>query len=277
ILVLLAGGLIVAFVQRKVSKGYLLVGLLLLAAYDMMSVDNRYVKEDRMVPDRLEAEQLIQQQQQPADRFIMQNIDSGKGWPYRAYPLMSNPFNNAIPAYFYPSIGGYTGVKLGYYQEMVDNFLTNDQGSPTINADSHTALDMLNVKYISAGQQLPFPGYTEVFNENDQYVYRNDDVLPKAFFVDSVTTVSTPNQAIERMKADSFHPAKHAIVETDEPITSATDSTASVSIPSYSAKTIEMETSSDDAGFLVLSEIYYPDGWQATLDGEPTKIYKTNF
>jgi len=273
----LAGGLIVVFVQRKISKGYLLAGLLVLAAYDMMSVDNRYVKEDRMVPDRLEAEQLIQQQQQPADRFIMQNIESGEGWPYRAYPLMSNPFNNAVPAYFYPSIGGYTGVKLGYYQDMVDNFLTNSNGQPTIKSDSHAVLDMLNVKYISIGQQLSLSGYTEVFNENGQHVYRNDDVLPKAFFVDSVSTVATPSEAVEGMKAASFRPAKQAIVETKESITSSTDSTATVALTSYSAKTIELESSTDEAGFLVLSEIYYPDGWKATIDGEATEIYKTNF
>src|SRR5699024_1287761 len=112
ILVLLAGGLIVVFVQRKISKGYLLAGLLVLAAYDMMSVDNRYVKEDRMVPDRLEDEQLIQQQQQPADRFIMQNIESGEGWSYRAYPLICVDVHIGFPAYFYPCSGGYTGVKL---------------------------------------------------------------------------------------------------------------------------------------------------------------------
>ena len=277
ILVLLAGGLIVAFLKRKISKGYLLVGLLLLVAYDMLRVDGRYVKEARMVSDRIEAEQLIQQQQQPADRFIMKNIDSEKGWPYRAYPLMSNPFNNAIPAYFYPSIGGYTGVKLGYYQDMVDNFLTNDRGNPTINKQTHAILDLLNVKYISIGQQLPFPGYTEVFNQNGQYVYSNDDVLPKAFFVPSVTTVEGPHEAIEQMKSADFRPANQAVVETDASIKSAVDSTAEVSVSSYSAKTIELKTSSTQDGFVVLSEIYYADGWEATIDGEPMEIYKTNF
>ena len=277
ILVLLAGGLIVAFVKRKISKGYLLAGLLLLAAYDMLRVDSRYVKQDRMVSDRLEAEQLIQQQQQPADRFIMKNTDSENGWPYRAYPLMSNPFNNAIPAYFYPSIGGYTGVKIGYYQEMVDNFLTNERGNPTINMQSHAMLDLLNVKYISINQQLPFSGYTEVFSQNGQRVYRNDDVLPKAFFVNSVTSVNTPQEAVRQMKGTDFNPANQAIVETTTPIESFVDSTAEVSITSYSANRIELKTSAQNDGFIVLSEIYYPDGWEASIDGEPVEILKTNF
>jgi hypothetical protein len=273
ILVLLASALIVGFIKGKISKGYFLAGLILLAAYDMVSVDNRYVDESQMVADRLEREQIIQQRQTPADKFIMQNINSEEGYPYRVFTLDRNPFNNAIPSYFYPIIGGYTGAKLSYYQDMVDHLLMNDNSG-----FNHPILDMLNVKYITIQQQLPFSGYTEVFNQNGQRVYRNDDVLPKAFFVDSVTTVSGPKQAVDMMKSSaSFNPASNAIVETDESIQISEDTTANVTITTYNAKTIELETSSSEDGFLVLSEVYYPAGWHATIDGEPAKIYKTNF
>lgn len=277
ILSLLAGILILAFAWNKLSKGYLLIGLLFLTAFDMLTLDNRYVNEAGMFPDRLEAEQLIRKQKQPADHFIMQNIASGMGWPYRAYPLMSNPFNNAIPSYFYPSIGGYTGVKLGYYQETVEHFLTEDSGNATIHKGSHKILDMLNVKYISTQQPLSLPGYSEVFSQQNQYVYQNEDVLPKAFFVDSIIPVASPTEAMEQLKKNSFHPSQQAIVETEDTITASTDSTAEVKVTSYDAKNIQIETSSGDDGFLVLSEIYYPDGWHVTIDDEPAKIYKTNF
>lgn len=276
VLSLLAAGLIVGFINRKVSKGYFLIGLLLLTTYDMLSVDSRYVKNDRMVSDHLKAENMIQQRQSPADKFIMQHDNSGEGWPYRTYPLMSNPFNNAIPSYFYPTIGGYTGVKLGYYQELIENFLTTEGGSATLTPNSHAILDMLNVKFITLPQQMPYPGYTQVFSQGNQRVYRNDDVLPKAFFVDSVVTVSQPHQAIEQMKTSGFNPAATAIIETSDPISTTNDS-ATVSVTSYNAKTITLETSANQKKFLVLSEIYYPAGWEATIDGESTKIYKTNY
>jgi len=273
ILALLAGGLIVGFVQRKVSKGYVLAGLLLLTAYDMLDIDSRYVNEQQMASDRLEAEQMIQQRQTAADKFIMQNINSSEDYPYRVFPLMRNPFNNAMPAYFYPTIGGYTGAKLSHYQDLVDHLLMN--GNQGIN---DPILDMLNVKYVTAQQPLPFSGYTEVFNQNGQRVYRNNNVLPKAFFVDSVKVVDTPQQAVDLMKPSTgFEPAHTAIVETNDAISTSTDTTASVSISSYNAKTIKLETSSNNDGFLVLSEIYYPAGWKATIDGKPVKIYKTNF
>lgn len=273
ILVLLAGGLIIGFMKRKVSKGYFLIGLLLLTSYDMLRIDARYVNESSMVPDRFDTEQRLQQQQQPVDKYVMENINSGEDYPYRVFPLMRNPFNNAIPSYFYPTIGGYTGAKLAHYQDMVDHLLMNDQTSM-----NEPILDMLNVKYVTAQQQIPLQGYTEVFSQDGQRAYRNDDVLPKAFFVDSATTVGSPQQAVDQMKPGThFDPATNAIVETSDQLVASTDSTASVTLTSYDAKTIELETSSGAEGFLVLSEIYYPAGWEATIDGEPTQIYKTDF
>ena len=273
ILALLASGLIVGFVKRKVSKGYFLAGLLLLTAYDMLSVDSRYVSEEQMVSKAADTERLIQRQQQPADKFIMNNINDPAGYPYRVFPLSRNPFNNAVPSYFYPTVGGYTGAKLAHYQDLIDHLLMD--GSRGFN---DAVLDMLNVKYVTARQQLPFSGYTEVFSQDGHRVYRNDDVLPKAFFVDSVVTVQTPQEAVDRMKpAANFNPSTTAIVETGETLTASEDTTAEVSVSRYNAKTIEIESSSNQDGFLVLSEIYYPAGWHATIDGEQAQIYKTNF
>jgi hypothetical protein len=273
VIVLLAGALIWLLTRKKISKGYFLIGLLLLTAYDMLSIGNRYVSEDQMVSKRLEAEQLIHQQQTEVDRFIMKNIESEEGYPYRVFPLADNAFNNAIPSYLYPSIGGYTGAKLGHYQDLIDYLLMD--GNRGFN---DPILDMLNVKYVTIQQSLTLSGYTEVQSHDGKRVYRNDDVLPKAFFVDSVITVSTPQQAAERMQPQSnFNPASTAIVETNDTIAATPDTTAEVSIKTYNSKTIELETSSSEDGFLVLSEIYYPAGWKATVDGETTKIYKTNF
>lgn len=44
----------------------------------------------------------------------------------------------------------------------------------------------------------------------------------------------------------------------------------------YSENRIKIKTENQSAGFLVLSNIYYP-GWQAKIDGSPIKIYLTNY
>jgi hypothetical protein len=53
--------------------------------------------------------------------------------------------------------------------------------------------------------------------------------------------------------------------------------TSSVTITSYHAHDITLEAFSDKPSLLVLSEIYYPPGWKAYVDGKETKIYKTNY
>ena len=74
-----------------------------------------------------------------------------------------------------------------------------------------------------------------------------------------------------------FNPSKTAIVQTGDAVNSSVDSTAQVTIESYKPNEITLNTSSEKDQFLVLSEIYYPVGWEATIDGESTEIYKTNF
>ncbi len=221
---------------------------------------------------RINAEEFLQRQMSPIDEFILSHIESEEDWPYRVFPLLSNPFNNAVPSYFYPSIGGYSGAKLAIYDDLITHILM-------LNGSINMAvLDMLNVKYITYNQPLPFPNTKVTFKSNGRFVIENTDVLPKAFFVDSVATVASPRKAALQMKPPGdFNPAKVAVVQTNETITVQTDTTASVEVTTYSGPLIRLRTETNEPGFMVLSEIYYPPGWTATIDGEPVEIYKTNY
>ncbi len=272
VLVLLASALIVLFYKRKIGVGIFLAGLFILGAYDMISVANRYINEENLIASRINTEQYLQRQKGPLDAFIMNHIESEEGWPFRVFPLLSNPFNNAVPSYFYPSIGGYSGAKLAIYDDLIEHILMING---TINM---SVLDMLNVKYITYNRPLPFPNTKAVYQNKGRYVIENTDVLPKVFFVDSVITVTSPRKAALQMKPPGdFNPAQFAIVQTNENITIEPDSTAQVEVTTYNAAQITLQTETQKEGFLVLSEIYYPAGWTATLDGKPLKIYQTNF
>ncbi|MBN2732602.1 MAG: YfhO family protein, partial [Balneolaceae bacterium] len=271
LLVVLASALIVAFTQRKLSVGFFLAGLLIIAAYDMLSVGNRYISEQSLVSDDYNAEQILAQRKRPIDTFLQENVQSDKPYPYRVFPLLDNPFNNAVPSAFYPTIGGYSGAKLSYYQDLIDAVLMQ-QGSINM-----PVLDMLNVKYVTFNRPLPFPNMQQVYSQNNRVVMENTDVLPKAFFVDSVANASSPQDAVNALNSSSFNPAKWAIVESENKLTTQPDSAAHVQVTSYEANQITLSAKRSTPGFLVLSEIWYPAGWEATINGEPAKIYKTNF
>ena len=261
------------FVSRKIGWGYFAVSIIILAAIDLLTVDSRYLKEGTLVPQRTDSEQMVQQRQRDTDQFIRSNINHTEGWPYRVFPQNRNPFNNAVPAYFYPSIGGYTGAKISYYQELIENFLAARTPDSRI-------LDMLNVKYMATQGGAADPSLQQVYQGQQGVVFENQDVLPKAFFVDSVITTQLAETSLNTLKNSSFDPATTAIVRVDEKgktFNTQTDTSTSITITDYEPRNITMDVSRQNGGFMVLSEVYYPEGWRAFIDGEETPIYKTNY
>jgi hypothetical protein len=268
------GCLMIAFYfQQKIGGGYLLLSLLFLTAADLLLAGNRYISEHALVDRDLELTQVIESQRSPADEYIRDHILSEEGYPYRVLPLDDNPFNNAVPSYFYPSIGGYTGAKLSLIQDVIDEGLF--VGPRGVNL---AMLDMLNVRFISAQRPLPLEEFQEVLSQNDYYVYENNHVLPKAWFADQVVLAESPREAFEMvLPGQGFDPSQTAIVESFENIEASEDPGAEIEILLYTARRMEFELRRSTPGFLVLSEIYYPPGWIARLNGEEIPIYKTNY
>jgi hypothetical protein len=80
-----------------------------------------------------------------------------------------------------------------------------------------------------------------------------------------------------------FDPAQMALLEVEDfggreikPPPAGEVAEARVTVVSYQAHRIELETDNPQAGFLILSEIYYR-GWDARIDGEKTPVYRPNY
>lgn len=270
ILVGIALGLIYLLVANKIAPSFILLGLATLVMIDMVGVGKGYVSEGSYQQSGFDAERFIESRERPIDTWLQTAVKTEEPWEYRVLPLDANPFNNAIPSYFYQSLGGYSGAKLGIYQDVIDEALF---GGPTgINTG---VLAMLNTKYITYNGQVP--GFEVAHQAGGSIALELTNVLPKAYFVDSVTSTSDPRQAMEYIKSADFNPAAQAIVLGDGVPTVSTDSAATVRVTEYHAHKITLETSRSTDGFLVLGEIYYNDGWTATLDGQELEIYRTNY
>jgi hypothetical protein len=79
---------------------------------------------------------------------------------------------------------------------------------------------------------------------------------------------------IERLAASAGGIKEHGFLR----VLSHSDDTkrAQAQITRYEPNRIELATSNPNEGFLVLSEIFY-QGWEARVDGVPTRIYRTNY
>jgi len=263
--------IIVAMLYRKIPVYVGASLLIIILLYDLTQVDQRYLSENSLVDQHFEREDVLERRERDLDEFIQQNITHQEGWPYRVLPILDNAFNNAVPSYFYPSAGGYSGAKLSYYQDVIDEaFFSGPAGLNT------GVLSMLNIRYLTFQQPIPLPGFETAFESDNGTVIENQSVLPKAFFVDSVVVRDSQSAVLESIKAE-FDPSETAFVAEELVNRSLPDSTASVVITEYNANQIKADITRSKPGFLVLGEIWYPPGWQATLNGEETPVVRTNY
>lgn len=259
----------------KLAIGIASFGIILLVGVDMISVGKRYIPERVIVNNNVDAVAYLESQKRDIDQYIIDNIYSENNeYENRVFPLLVSTFQDATPSYFYPTIGGYTGAKLSIVADIQNNDGPLFKGSGGLNLE---LLGALNIKYITYQPGLAMPGLTQVFAGNSGAVYENEKLLPKAFFVDSVVTVDSPIEAFDFINRMGVDYSKVAVVETTGNLSTSTDSTSTIAFTNYTGPEMTMEISREKPGFLVLSEIYYPAGWTATLNGEEIPIHKTNY
>ena len=80
------------------------------------------------------------------------------------------------------------------------------------------------------------------------------------------------------MNDPGFNPARTAVLyETLPDPIGRVDSMHAPSILSYQSREITVAAEAPGTSLLVLSEVYYPAGWKAYIDGKETKIHRTNY
>jgi hypothetical protein len=137
---------------------------------------------------------------------------------------------------------------------------------------------MLNVKYMPITQQAQLPEFKTVFSDKNGVVLELEQTLPKAWFVFDANKATSGKEALDYVSSPSFDPWSSAIVEGLEVEADFEVEDESIAtVTTYEPRKITIKTSNPEDGFLVLSEMYYPKGWKAFLDGNEIPIYKTNF
>lgn len=267
IFVALAAAGLWAYWTKKIKAQYALALWALLIIADMWPINKRYLNNDNFVSKR-KAETPFEAS--PADQAILQD----KSLDYRVLNMSVNPWSDASTSYFHKSIGGYHGAKLGRYQEMIEHHLspelqkfqtvkTLDDFDPVLSGLK--ALNMLNTKYI-----IYNPNAAPVLN---QYAFGN------AWFVNSYQLVANADEEINAI--DQVDVKSVAVVnqefKNDMPTQISVDSIASITLTSYAPNKLVYKSTANDDQLAVFSEIYYPKGWIAKVDGVEKPILRANY
>ena len=277
-MVIIAIGLAILyfFIVGKLKKTYTIGAIALLCLVDMWGVNKRYLNDEQFVPNSIKRTTFVQT---PADKHILQD----DALDYRVLNLTGSTFNENNTSYWHKSIGGYHAAKLRRYQEMIDHHISPEieaayneiaQASGVmeeVDGSKFNVLNMLNTKYFI----LPAGRNGEAIPIQNPYAYGN------AWFVKNVSYVANANEEIETLY--DINPRETAVVDKrfEETLkgvtTNVTDSLASITLTSYSPNHLVYETTNENDGIAIFSEIYYPDGWQVTIDGQPATLARANY
>lgn len=151
-------------------------------------------------------------------------------------------------------------------------------------------MSLLGVRYIleyknaeqqqALTQEKRFPPalFTIVWEDNAWRIWEYKKALPRAWFAGSLRVEKDPQRIVDFILNEQIDLTQEAIVgEMPDGVSSHTGPTrTNVVIRGYFPTRIELEVVSSDSGMVVISDTYFP-GWVARVDGELTKIYRTNY
>lgn len=247
IFVIMGFGALLLFFAKKTNAvvGGLIITVVILA--DMYTVNKRYISSSSFTTPMPKQEQIAAR---PVDRQILQDTAMN----YRVLDV--NKFGDASPSYYHKMIGGYHAAKLTRYQDLIDH---------QIGKNNTEVLNMLNTKYIIV---------------DDNSAMENPDAMGNAWWVEKVDFVDTPNEEmafLNDFKADSAAVA-------DARFKPVLENKAGVKMPgdtiyetTYAPNELNYHAVSQNGGVAVFSEIYFPWGWTATIDGKPAEIARVNY
>ena len=179
---------------------------------------------------------------------------------YRVMNTTVSTFNDASTSYFHKSIGGYHGAKLKRYQELIE---------AQISKGNMKTLDMLNMKYVIQQDK-----------EGQPFVVPNPEAMGNAWFVNDYRFVANADSELNAITG--LNPRTTAIIDErfkDElkgwKITA--DSAAAIKLTSYAPDQLAYHYTANGEQLAVFSDIYYPAGWNAYIDGKLMPHIRVNY
>ncbi len=141
-------------------------------------------------------------------------------------------------------------------------------------------LNLMNVEYMVTDRELG-GRWQLAFAEKDSpiRVYRNPDVLPRAFMVYQSEYAANAEAALNRLLDKDFDFRTRVILEEVTPQLSDDREVSQVEqarVVEYQPERVMIETNTPKDSILVLTDTYVP-GWQARVDGQPAQVHVADY
>ena len=246
--------LLFASIKNKISQNNAIVLVGFLLVFDLFLVDKKYVNNDNFKSKR---EVEIPYELTEADAIILKDTTH-----FRVFETAGN-MSSARSSYFHKSLGGYSAVKPKRMQELFDYQIAKN---------NLQVINMLNTKYIIKQNE-----------EGENMALINPEANGNAWFVEKIKMVK--NADAEMKALDSLKTKTEAVINNSETKVKniktvnlvALDSLAKIDLIVYKPNHLKYQSTNSNDGFAVFSEMYYKNGWVATINGKETPIYRVNY
>ncbi len=271
IFILLGSASIWFYATGKLTGRYMIWGLGILIIIDLWSVDKRYLNNDDFISARKAKSDFVET---TADKAIFNTQEQGE----RVFTVYQNPFNEVRTSYYHQSIGGFHGAKLRRYQDLIDRYLSNDWQTIVQQLQSKGDIQKMQEAFTNMHALNMLNGKFIVYNPNANPII-NSSAYGNAWFVKSVYPVESPDGAIDAIGYTDLK--ENAIINIKEFASLSNykiDSiNGSIKLTDYKPNHLTYTYTSGQEQLAVFSQIYYPKGWNAYVDGKPTEIFRTNY
>ncbi|SDE01313.1 YfhO family protein [Niabella drilacis] len=246
-------GVLYFYLKNALKPAIAAVILGLVLFVDLWSVDKKYLPDEVYVPR--DSSDAMAFAKTPADEQILQDKD-----PHFRVLNFVEAMNGNHTAYYHRSVLGYHAAKLRIYQDIIDRYFSTGQPPQEL-------LNALDTRYIvtqnQQGQLVTIP---------------NPGAYGAAWFVKGLkpeADAASELQAIGSTQLRDTAVVPQAAVAAIG--TLQADTTSRIQLTKYTNDEAEYTTTSNTPQFAVFSEVYYPAGWKATIDGKDAPIVKTNY
>jgi len=272
VLIALAFVLTWYFASKKLKLAWFLAGLALLVTVDLWLVDHRYLNKDNFVSKRQQENSMAMTK---ADELILQDPDIH----YRVANLTVSTWSDGTTSYYHKSIGGYHGIKLKRYQDLINIYLS--QGLQNIIGVLNAQPSAAQLDSVLAEQQVLNMINTKYFilNPSSQPL-RNPHAMGHGWVVNEIKLVDNADEAY--MALGNTDLSNVAIVDKSfaelvPDNLGNTEASGTVVLTDYRPNLMTYEVSLDQAAMVVFSDLDYDGGWNARIDGEPVPHLRANY
>ncbi len=286
---IVASALLLLWAYREVAgfgrKWAAALCICVLSAANLFIVGKRYLNADHFTTPKDFGKPF-------AERPVDQIIKADKDPQYRVLDLTVNVFNSSVPSYHHKSVGGYSPAKLQRYQDLIEHYLTREINGLYGQLNAADSLEAVEAWMATGTPVLNALNTRYVVLDGNYPPLVNEAALGAAWFVDSVVVASGPDEEIALLGAVDFR--RQAVVTTPVALNNPSvplndpsvilseaknlpESGDYISMTSYAPNELHYRYSTPTDRLAVFSEIYYPNGWHATVDGEPLELIRANW